>query len=70
MVEVLISFTPIWYTEETDMSNCTGCGDKIYSKMYRAMLQIGDASNLNFHDTSIKLCESCYNEIKHNGHSH
>ena len=66
-IEFKININPVWLTEQTDLSDCTTCGDKIYGKMYRLWI-MPYAGNLALkgHSTDMVVCESCYELAKNN----
>lgn len=50
-----------FYEQDTDLSNCTGCGDKIFGKMYGIYVFTGYTA------TEIgKVCSCCHDALKLN----
>lgn len=47
-----------WDQVQTDLSECTQCGEVIYSDMYVEILFVNNHPN----PTGKKLCEACYND--------
>jgi hypothetical protein len=63
-LSVKIDVQIIWLEEPTNFSQCKGCQETIYSKMYRLwiMPKAGKLS-LRGHETGMVLCESCYEMV-------
>jgi len=60
IASLLINVQPIWYTEPPDASICSVCKDVICSDVHKVVMQIGEVADLNFVDTNINICKSCY----------
>ncbi len=68
MAEILIRAEIFWYHEAPDGSVCMGCKELVCSEVYKPMLQIGRADDLNFIELDIKVCKSCYDQINKQCH--
>lgn len=65
MAELFIKINPVLLIDKTDMSECRGCKDKIYGKMYRLWLMPKTKNkNLIGEKTDLVFCESCYNVLE------
>lgn len=57
-----------WLPEQTDLSHCTGCGEVIYSRMYRLWLVVvvtlSGFVDVVKRETDTVICESCNNLLE------
>lgn len=67
-VFVTIEAEQFWYSEPTKAQLCCGCGEVICSDVYKPILQLGVATDLNFVDIPVQLCKSCYDQNKEKCH--
>ena len=54
---ITLSFDSDWIPEDPDGSECWGCKENIYTRMYVFYFTIGGGAV----ETKRKLCETCYN---------
>lgn len=59
MAKILIEISQHWHEEETECQECVLCEMVIYSNVYRMCFRI----NERIEETSIILCNSCYNAV-------
>lgn len=62
---VKIEVQNIWLEELTDLSQCEGCQEIIYGKMFRLCIAPkAGCVHLRGHETNMVLCQSCYELTK------
>ncbi len=59
--EIILKIKPYWKREHTDLSECNGCTEIIYSDMWRLVIREIKGT------IKMTLCDSCYSVLINHG---